>query len=85
MKIHFRPERIAVLVCLLFIFSCEKKSNLTEEVKEVGSDISRASSKAVRNVKEETCELVNGKMECVGQKVKHSLQNAGDKIEDAID
>jgi hypothetical protein len=29
--------------------------------------------------------MVDGKMKCVGKKIKHAAQNAGDNIEDAID
>lgn len=55
------------------------------EVIEAGKDAKRASKKAYRKVKDETCEMINGKMECLGQKAKHSIQNVGDKIEDAVE
>ena len=32
-----------------------------------------------RNAKDEICELVNGKMECVAKKIKHKFQTAADK------
>lgn len=56
-----------------------------EKVSEAGNDTKRAMKKGARKVKDETCEMVSGKMKCVGKKIKHSAQNAGDKIEDAID
>lgn len=56
-----------------------------EKVTEVGNDTKRAMKKGARKVKDETCEMVNGKMKCIGKKIKHSAQNAGEKIEDAID
>lgn len=56
-----------------------------EKVSEAGKDTKRAMKKGARKVKDETCEMVNGKMKCMGEKIKHSAQNAGDKIEDAID
>ena len=58
---------------------------IKEKVSEAGNDTKRAMKKGARKVKDETCEMVNGKMKCVGKKIKHSAQNAGDKIEDAID
>lgn len=56
-----------------------------EKVKEMGNDTKRATKKTVRKVQDETCEMVNGKMKCIGKKIKHSAENAGDKVEDAID
>lgn len=56
-----------------------------EKVSEAGNDAKRAVKKGARKVKDETCEMINGKMKCVANKIKHSAQNAGDAIEDAID
>ena len=56
-----------------------------EKVSEAGSDTKRAVKKGARKVSDETCEMVNGKMKCVGKKIKHSAQNVGDKVEDMAD
>lgn len=56
-----------------------------EKVAEAANDTKRAAKKAVRKAKDETCEMVDGKMKCMGKKMKHAAQNAGDKIEDAVD
>lgn len=56
-----------------------------EKVTEAGKDTKRAMKKGARKIKDETCEMIDGKMKCMGKKIKHSAQNAGDKIEDAID
>lgn len=56
-----------------------------EKVEEAAKDTKRAMKKGARKVKDETCELVNGKMECIGKKMKHGAQNIGDKVEDAVD
>lgn len=56
-----------------------------EKVVEAGKDTKRAMKKGARKVKDETCEMVNGKMKCVGQKIKHGAQNIGDKVEDAVE
>jgi hypothetical protein len=29
--------------------------------------------------------MVNGKMKCIAKKAKHKMQNAGDKIKDAVE
>lgn len=56
-----------------------------EKVAEAGNDTKRAVKKGARKVKDETCEMINGKMKCVANKIKHSVQNAGDAMEDAVD
>lgn len=56
-----------------------------EKATEVKNDTKRAVKKGARKVKDETCEMVNGKMKCAGQKMKHAAQNVGDKVEDAVD
>lgn len=58
---------------------------MKQKAEEVGNDIKRGSKDASRKAKDETCELVNGKMECAGQKAKHSIQKGADKVEDAMD
>jgi hypothetical protein len=64
----------------------EKKADQAgDAISEGAKDLKRGTKKAVRNVKDETCELVNGKMECAGKKVKHGAKNLGDKVEDAAD
>lgn len=60
-------------------------SQATEKVQEAGRDVKKSAKKAGRKVKDETCELVNGKMECAAQKVKHGVQNASDEVKDTFD
>ncbi|MBA2404743.1 MAG: hypothetical protein H0V66_08220 [Bdellovibrionales bacterium] len=59
--------------------------NVKEKAEEAGNDSKRAAKSGARTVKEKVCGLVNGKMECAVQKVKHAGQKAGDVIEDAAD
>lgn len=58
---------------------------VTETAKEVANDSKRAVKSGARTVKDKTCEMINGKMECAVQKAKHAVQNGADKVEDAID
>lgn len=76
---------IVVLALSLMSVSAFADQSVKEKAKEAGNDASRSVKKGTREVKDKACELVNGKMECAAQKVKHSLQNAGDKVEDAVD
>lgn len=66
-------------------FALGKDETVKEKAEEAANDTKRATKKAVRKVKDETCEMVDGKMKCMGKKIKHAAQNAGDKIEDAVD
>jgi hypothetical protein len=56
-----------------------------EKVEETTKDTKRAVNKGARKVKDKTCEMTNGKMECTAKKLKHKAQNAMDKAEDAAD
>ena len=38
--------------------------------------------KAYRDVKDQTCEWINGKLECAAEKVKHKIQNKTDEMKD---
>ena len=85
--------RLVFLVTLGFVSSLalanaeweSKKQKMEERSSEAASDMKRGMSKAGRSVKDKTCELVNGKMECLGEKAKHSIQNGADNVEDAAD
>lgn len=56
-----------------------------EKVGEAVQDTKRGSKKVARNVKQKGCELVNGKMECAGKKVKNKAKDIGDSVEDAVE
>jgi hypothetical protein len=56
-----------------------------EKVEEVANDSKRATKKAVRDVKDKTCKMINGKMECAAKKVKNAVLDGADKVEDAMD
>jgi hypothetical protein len=74
-----------VLITLLFsmfAISCNKSK---ESIQEMGNDAQRATNQAVRNAKDEACEMINGKMECAADKVKHKVQDGADAVEDAMD
>lgn len=65
--------------------SARADDTMKEKASEAANDTGRAAKKAGRAVKDKTCEMVNGKMECAAKKVKHSIQNGADNVEDAID
>ena len=41
--------------------------------------------KGVRNAKDKGCEMMNGKMECAGKKLKHKVQNGTDTLGTKVD
>lgn len=49
-----------------------------EKIETVKNNAVDKTKKAYRTAKDEVCELVNGKMECVAKKMKHKVQNATD-------
>lgn len=73
---------VAILGTTDFSFADEPVS---KKVAEAANDSRRAVKKTYRKVKDETCSLTKGKMECAGDKVKHSVQNGTDTIEDAVE
>lgn len=85
--------RLAFLIALGFVSSLAiangewkaKKTRAKAEAQEAASDVKRGARKAGRAIKDKTCEMVNGKMECAAERVKHSIQNGADQVEDAID
>lgn len=50
-----------------------------EVVKETSDSVADGTKKAYRKLKDETCEMINGKMECIVKKTKHKIQNMTDE------
>lgn len=78
---------IAAIIMGVFTINLSARADDTmkEKASEAASDTGRAAKKAGRVVRDKTCEMVNGKMKCAVKKVKHSIQNGADNIEDAVD
>ncbi len=68
----------------LYALPARSEETVGEKMNEAASDTKKAVKKSARKVKDKTCELVNGKMECAGKKLKHKAQNVGDEVEDAV-
>ena len=60
-------------------FSASAVETTSEKVTNDKDKAVDTAKETYRNAKDEICELVNGKMECVAKKVKHKLQTAADK------
>jgi len=87
MKVVKWTETVLLAVFLVFGFAnfSNADESATETVKEAGRDLKKGTKKAWRNTKDEACEMVNGKMECAGQKIKNKTYNATDEVQDKVD
>ena len=56
-----------------------------EKMKEAGRDTKKSIKKGYRSAKDKACEMVNGKLECAGDKIKHGAQNIKDEVDDKVD
>lgn len=66
-------------------FAFAANETIGEKAKEGWSDTKKNTKEVYRDAKDEVCEMVNGKLECVGQKVKHGAQKVGDEVKDKTD
>lgn len=75
-----KTQLVSVLGFLLLLgFSTtvsQADETVGDKVKVAATDTKRAVKKTYRKVKDETCSLTKGKMECAADRVKHSVQNA---------
>lgn len=63
----------------------EKGMEKTKEViSETYEDTKKGAQKGYRAVKDKTCEVINGKMECAAQKVSNKVKNAADEVKDKV-
>jgi hypothetical protein len=83
----FKKMFLASVVAVTFTagLSTAVAETVGGSVKEVGRDISKSTKKGVRHVKDKTCEMVNGKMECAARKVGHKIGNGVDEVKDKAD
>jgi len=58
---------------------------VVDSANEAVKDTGKALTKGARNLKDKTCEMMDGKMKCAGKKLKHKMQNAGDEVNDKVD
>ena len=63
----------------------EKSETVGEKVSEAAEDTGKAIKKTTRKVKDKTCHMVKGKMECAAENVKHKVENAIDEGKDKVD
>lgn len=74
-----------VILSLMVTVTSQAEDSLKKKATETMNDTRRGVQKAGRELKDKTCELMNGKMECALQKAKHTVQDVADKVEDALE
>jgi hypothetical protein len=57
---------------------------MVAEFQATGESAGTAAKKTVRKVEDKACEMVNGKLECIGKKAKHKIQNTKDEAQDKV-
>ena len=61
------------------------EDSIKKKATETMNDTRRGVQKAGRDLKDKTCRLMNGQMECALQKAKHTIQDVADGVEDALE
>ncbi|WP_413578101.1 hypothetical protein ACLVWU_06115 [Bdellovibrio sp. HCB290] len=56
--------------------------DIKETTKEIQQDTTKNVKKGKNRVEETACEMVNGKMECAGKKLKNRASEAGEEVKD---
>jgi Na+-translocating ferredoxin:NAD+ oxidoreductase RnfG subunit len=70
---------IGLFALVLGGISSMAEETTREKIKDAGNDLKHSVKKGVNKVKDETCEMTNGKIECVAKKIKHKASNAVDE------
>jgi hypothetical protein len=71
------------------VIASDKKAaevpTVKENAVELKNDTLRAAKKGVRKWDDTVCEIINGVEKCAVKKIKNSIEDAGDKVEDVIE
>jgi hypothetical protein len=65
----------------IFGISAAAEETKLEKVETMANKTADSVRQTYRSAKDKGCEMVNGKMECAGKKIKNSARNLKDKIE----
>lgn len=70
---------------LIAPFSFSHAESVTEKAKETATDVKKSVKKGAHRVQEKGCEMVNGKMQCLGDKLKNRGEEVKDEVKDMAD
>ena len=75
-----------MLTGLLFApISFSQAETVSEKAKETATDVKKSVKKGAHRVQEKGCEMVNGKMQCLGDKLKNRGTEVKDEVKDLAD
>jgi uncharacterized protein YgiB involved in biofilm formation len=63
----------------------DRRENIGSNMEESMDDAGRQAEEFGRDVKQESCELINGKMECATERAGDSMEDKGDDVEDSLE
>jgi hypothetical protein len=61
------------------------EETVSEKAKETATDVKKSVKKGAHRASEKGCELVNGKMQCLGDKIKNRGTEVKDEVKDIAD
>jgi hypothetical protein len=70
------------MVGLLFGTSYSFANDVKEAAKETAQDAKKTVKKGAHRASEAGCEMMNGKMECAGKKIKNRATEVKDEVKD---
>ncbi len=76
---------IAATMMMAPIAFSHAEETVKEKVQEAGKDTKRAFKKGANRVEEKSCEMINGKLQCLGDKIENRAEETSDKVKDMAD
>lgn len=76
---------LTVAALLMAPVSFSHAETVTEKAKETATDVKKSVKKGAHRVQEKGCEMVNGKMKCLGDKLKNRGEEVKDEVKDMAD
>jgi len=67
--------------CMIVGTTSVAGESVEQKARESMSEANKKAKKAYRSAKDEACEMVNGKLQCAGAKMKHKMENLKDEVE----
>lgn len=82
-------KSVMTLMLAGFLFApisfAHAEETVAEKAKETATDVKKSVKKGAHRVQEKGCELVNGKMKCLGDKIKNRGTEVKDEVKDLAD
>lgn len=73
-------KKAIVILALVLSVPALAETKFDHKVDDVTHSVSKGTKKTVRSAQDKTCELVHGKLHCVGKKIQHKAEDVTDEI-----